>query len=116
MVVKSSGIKLPEIHGAKKGLDPDVKPGKQMPFPSLPIQTVDKGLSTHPIPKPRIGQGRAGLRRKDKTLQPILLPIQLPAQPITEHVLKTAMPLPEPTNQSQSCVQPQIMPRPLSQQ
>ena len=25
------------------------------------------------------------------------------------------MPLPEPTNQSQSCVQPQTMPRPLSQ-
>ena len=41
--VKSSGIKLPEIHGTKKGLDPHVQPGKQRPFPSLPIQTVDKG-------------------------------------------------------------------------
>ena len=40
---------------------------------------------------------------------------QLPAQPVTEHVPKTVMPLPEPTDQSQSCVQPQIMPRPLSQ-
>ena len=57
--VKSSGIKLPEIHGAKKGLDPHVQPGKQRPFPSLPIQTIDKGPPTHPIPRPRIGQGQS---------------------------------------------------------
>ena len=37
------------------------------------------------------------------------------AQPITERVPKAIMPLPEPTDQSQSHVQPQIMPRPLSQ-
>ena len=72
--VKSSGIKLPEIHGANKGLDPHVQPGKQRSFSSLLIQTVDKGMPIHPIPKPRIGQGRAGLRRKVKTLQPISLP------------------------------------------
>ena len=52
--VKSSGIKLLEIHGANKGLDPHVQPGKQRSFPSLPIQAIDKGLPTHPIPKPRI--------------------------------------------------------------
>ena len=113
--VKSSGIKLPEIHGANKGLDPHVQPGKQRSSPSLPIHTIDKGPPTHPIPKPRIGQGRAGLRGKVKTLQPISLPHQLPTQLITKHVLKRVMPLPEPTNQSQSHVQPQIMPRPLSQ-
>ena len=67
------------------------------------------------MPEPRIGQGQAGLRRKVKTLQPISLPHQLPAQPITKHVPKRVMPLPEPTDQSQSHVQPQIMPRPLSQ-
>ena len=106
---------MPEIHGANKGLDPHVWPGKQRPFPSLPIQTIDKGLPTHPVPRPRIGQGRATLRRKVKALQPISLPHQLPAQQITEHVLKTAMPLLEPTDQSQSHVKPQIMPRPLSQ-
>ena len=50
--VKSSGIKLLEIHGANKGLDPHVQLGKQRSFPSLPIQTVDKGPPTHPIPKP----------------------------------------------------------------
>ena len=106
---------MPEIHGANKGLDPHVQPGKQRSFPSLPIQTTDKGPPTHPIPRPRIGQGRARLRRKVKTLQPISLSHQLPAQPITKHVPKTVMPLPEPTNQSQSHVQPQIMPRLLSQ-
>ena len=97
---------MPEIHGANKGLDPHVQPGKQRPFPSLPIQTVDKGPPTHPIPRPRIGQGRARLKRKVRALQPISSLHQLPAQPITEHVSKTAMPLPEPTNQSQSQVMP----------
>ena len=68
---KSSSIKIPEIHGANKGLDPHVKPGKQIPLPLLPIHSVDKGPPTHPIPKPRTGQGRARLRRKVKTNQPM---------------------------------------------
>ena len=88
--VRLSGIRLPEIHGANKGLDPHVQPGKQKSFP---IQTVNKGMPTHPIPKPRIGQGRAGLRRKVKTPLPIASPHPLPVQPITEHDLRTAMPL-----------------------
>ena len=100
--VKSSGIKLLEIHGANKGLNPHVQPVKQRSFPSLPSQTVDKGPPTHPIPKPRIGQGRARLRRKVKTLQPISLPHQLPTQPITKHFQEIVMPLPKPTNQSES--------------
>ena len=54
-------------------------------------------------------------RRKVKAPQPITLPHVLPAQPIIEHNSKTVMPLPEPTNQSQSQVQPQILPRSLSQ-
>ena len=113
--VKSSGIKLPEIHGANKDLDPHVQPGKQRPFPSLPIQNIDKGLPTNPISRPRIGHGRAGQRRKVKALQPMSSPHQLPVQPMTEHVSKTVMSLPEPTDQSQSCIQPQTMPRPFSQ-
>ena len=40
---KSSGIKILEIHGANKSLDPHVRPGKQTPLPSLPIHNVDKG-------------------------------------------------------------------------
>ena len=81
---KSSGIKILEIHGANKGLDPHVQPGKQRPLPSLPIQSIGKGLPTHPIPKPRIGQGRARQRRKVKTHQPISLPHQSHVQPITK--------------------------------
>ena len=110
--VRSSGIRLPEIHGANKGLDPHVQPGKQKLFPT---QTINKGMPTHPIPKPRIGQGRAGLRRKVNTLQPIPLPHQLPTQLMTKHVQKVVVPLPEPTIQLQSHEQSQILPRPSSQ-
>ena len=87
-----------------------MKQGRQRPLPSLPmhsfplmllVQHVDKGLPTHPISKPRISQGRAGLRRKVKTNQPIILPKQTPAQPITTPILKAALPLPEPIIQSQ---------------
>ena len=83
--VRSSGVRLPEIHGVNKGINPHIKPERQRPLPTLPTQSippthttqpVDKGLPTHPIPKPRIGQGRAGLRRKIKTNQPIPLPKQ----------------------------------------
>ena len=104
---KASSIKIPEIHGANKGLDPHVQPGKQRPLPTLPIHSIDKGLPTHPIPKPRIGQGRAGLRRKVKTYQQISLPQQSPAQPIAMHVHKSVMPLPESITQSQVEALPQ---------
>ena len=110
--VRSSRIRLPEIHGANKGLDPQVQPGKQK---TSPMQTINKGMPTHPISKTRIGQGRAGLRRKVNTIQPIQLPQQLPTQPMTKHIQKPVVPLPEPMNQSQSQVQSQILPRPLSQ-
>ena len=122
--VRSSSIRLPEIHAVNKGIKPHLKPERQRPLPTLPTQSippthttqpVDKGPPTHPIPKPRIGQVRAGLRRKVKAPLPIASPHPLPVQPIVEHDLRTVMPLPEPTNQSQSQVQPQILPRPLSQ-
>ena len=109
----ASGIKLPELHGTNKGLNPHVKPGRQRPSSTLPmhstppillVQPVDKGQLTHPIPKPRIGQGRARMRRKFKTHQPIPLLRQIPAQPITTPVPKAAPSLPEPTIQSQGNV------------
>ena len=106
--VKASGIRVPEIHGANKGIDPYVQPGKQKSFP---IHPSNKGTPTYPIPKPRIGQGRAGLRRKTKTPLPIALPHSLPVQPTTEHDSRTVIPLAEPTSQSQSQVQSQIWPR-----
>ena len=96
-----------------KGLNPHVKLGKQRPLLTLPmhsippnllVQPIDKGPPTHPIPKPRIGQGRTGLRQKFKTTQPIPLPKQIAAQPITTHVPKTALSLPEPIVQSQENV------------
>ena len=110
--VRSIGIRLPKIHGANKGLDSHVQQGKQKSFR---IQTINKGMPTHPIPKPRIGQGRAILRRKVKAPQPIISLHLLPAQPITEHDSRPVVPLPECTNQLQSHVQSQILPRPLSQ-
>ena len=52
---KSSGIKLPEIHGVSKSLDPNKQPEKQVTKPLInEISQI----------KPRIGQGGAGPRRK----------------------------------------------------
>ena len=53
---KASGVQLPEVHGSRKGLDPHKIPEKQpQPIVSLDIKR-----------KPRLGQGRAGMRRKIK--------------------------------------------------
>ena len=88
---KSSDIKVPEIHGTHKGINPHIKLGRQRPLPTLPMHTtpptnlvkpVDIGLPTHPIPKPMIGQGRARLKRKSRTNQPTPSPTQMLAQPI----------------------------------
>ena len=55
---KASGVQLPEVHGSRKGLDPHKIPEKQ-PQPIIGLD-VDR--------KPRLGQGRAGVRRKMKAL------------------------------------------------
>ena len=56
---KSGDIKVPEIHGVNKGLNPHIKLGRQRPLPTLPMhsikptlltQPVDKGPLTHPTP------------------------------------------------------------------
>ena len=122
---KSSGIKVIEIHGVNKKINPHVKPERQRPLPTLPThsipltnptQPVNKGPLTHLIPKPRISQGRAGLRRKIRTNQPISLPKQTLAQPILSLTPKEALSLPEPIVQSQENVQPQHhIPIPLPQ-
>ena len=113
---KSSGIKVPEIHGINKGLNLHIKPERQRPLPTLPTcitppinltQTIDKGPPTHPIPKPRIGQGRPGLRRKIRTNQLIPIPKQMLAQPIPTPAPKGAPSLPEPIVQSQEGAQPE---------
>ena len=59
---RSSGIKLLEVHGMGKNLDPNIKPEKQ--------HAISKQGS---MERPCTGQGRAGLRRKrpDPINQPI---------------------------------------------
>ena len=50
---KSSGMKLPEVHGISKSLDPNIQPDKQA------VKPLFKETS---LVKPRIGQTRAGSR------------------------------------------------------
>ena len=50
---KSSGIELPEVHGMRKNLDPNLRPEKQH---SLPKQGS--------LERPCVSQGRAGSKRK----------------------------------------------------
>ena len=50
---KSSGIKLPEAHGVRKNLDPNLRPEKQ--------HTLPKQGS---LERPCVGQGRAESKRK----------------------------------------------------
>ena len=51
---KFSGIKLPEVHGIEKSLNPNLRPEKQHTFPN-------KGN----FERPYIGQGRTGSKREE---------------------------------------------------
>ena len=51
---KSSRVKLPEVHGMSKSLDPNIQPEKQKPLKDNKILQD----------KPCTGQGRAGMRRR----------------------------------------------------
>ena len=57
---KASGVQLPEVHGSRKGLDPHKIPEKQ-PQPIV-RPSIEK--------KTRLGQGRAGMRRKVRLAPP----------------------------------------------
>ena len=65
---KSSGIRLLEVHGMGKNLDPKLKPEK--------LHTISKQGS---MERPCVGQGRAGMRRRrpDPINQPINQPSDL---------------------------------------
>ena len=53
-------VQLPEVHGSREGLDPHKIPENQLqPIVRLSIEK-----------KPRLGQGRAGMRRKVKLALP----------------------------------------------
>ena len=58
---KASRVNLPEVRGRDKGLDPHIRPERQ-----TIKQTVTQAEVRTPTYKPRVGQGRAGLRRKVK--------------------------------------------------
>ena len=60
---KSTGIKLPEVHGISKGLDPKIQPEKQIPKPLF---------KETPQVKPKIGQGRAGSRWKKPPINQLI--------------------------------------------
>ena len=104
---KSSGLKVPEAHGIDKGLILHVKPEHQRSVvtPSTcQTQPIDKGLPTsivQPVSKPRIGQGRAGIRRKTKVALPTPKPIQTPAPPKPVPAPRVVQSLPKPVVQSQ---------------
>ena len=99
---KNSGIILPEVHCIDKGMDPNIRPEKQVIKPLRSRET--KGISQI---TPRLGQGRAGMKRKMfhfpvsqphvKPEQPKLLPGRRPLIQITERP-----PLQQPQNINQS--------------
>ena len=102
---KSGGIKVLEIHSMNKGLDPHIMLGRQRPLPTLPMhsilptsltQPIDKRPPTHPTPNPRIGQRRAGLKRKIRAKQPVPLPKWTIVQPMQTPAPKEVLSLPEP--------------------
>ena len=68
---KTSGIKLLEVHGVGKSLDPNLRPEKQNTFPK-------QGN----LERPQIGQGRARSKRKkpDPINQAINQPSNLPQE------------------------------------
>ena len=119
--VKSSGIKLPEVHGAKKELIPHVKPEKSVqsehPIPPTchlrPIYHMPNAYQAPPtntippVPKPRVGQSRAGIRRKPRIDLPITKIIETPAPPMPMSKQRKVLPLTEPVTQSQDRMIPQ---------
>ena len=57
---KSSGIALPEVHCIDKGIDPNIRPEKQVIKP-----IISSGAKRISQITPRLGQGRAGIKRKN---------------------------------------------------
>ena len=71
MQAKSSGITLPQVHGIGKGLDRNIRPERQVIKPITASEA--KGVTQI---KPRLGQGRAGIKQKIKL--PVSLPLDRP--------------------------------------
>ena len=118
---KSGRTKVPEVHGAKKNLIPHIKPEKSVPSvhpipPTCHLRPVHYSPHTYqrpptntlpPVPKPRIGQGRAGIRSKPRVAPPIPKVIQTPTLPMPMPPPRTVLPLTEPITQSPDSTIPQ---------
>ena len=62
---KTSGIILPKVHGGDKGVDLDLRPEKQIINPLVTPQLhVSTELKDKHHVKPRLGQDRAGIKKK----------------------------------------------------
>ena len=90
MQTKSSGVKLPEVHGAKKILDMNLLPKKQKVIPQIK-KTIEN--------KPRLGQGRAGIRHRKSQLKENITAStnkshKIPKIPATQNVAKNRMDFP----------------------
>ena len=70
----SNSINLPEVHGVDKGINPHVRPKKQT---SKPI-TVTPETNIPDWKKPRLGQGRAGIRGKVKVIKTLQINKSVP--------------------------------------
>ena len=79
---KSSGLKVPEVHGIEKSLVLHVKPERQK-IVKLP---TDKRL---PLPMPRIGQGRVRIKRKVQVVPPLQTPLQTPTPKVIQSLPET---------------------------
>ena len=122
---KSSGVKMPEVHGADNSLILHVKPECQkisdssnhmsnppacLTRPTHQSQSIDQRPTRNivpPLPKSRIGQGRAGIRRKPKITLPIPKPIQTSALFTPIPAPRAVQSLAEPEAQSQERISPQ---------
>ena len=114
---KSSCVNVPEVHGANKGLIPHMKPEKSAIIPGAclipptchlrPVHHLPPTNAVPSIPKPRAGQGRAGIRRKEKVTLPISKPSQTPTPSITKPGPRSTQALTEPVTQSDDSTTPQ---------
>ena len=92
---KSSGITLPAVHGIDKGINPSLKPEKQVIKPMKMASEVKTPTQI----KLRTGQDRAGLKRKMKISNP--LQPDMPAQMVNKPILQK----PESTTQPQTSLE-----------
>ena len=78
------------MHGVDKGIDPSVQPEKQVIKPIIASEV--KGTTQN---KPRLGQGRAGIKRKIKPHIPPQLnkPIQSTQESVLQQPQNTTQPI-----------------------